>query len=199
MSAQRTAERKRKLTVVLANVASGEDPNAAAGAWGPAVQRGAKMLSSHEELTDEQKEYIAWHNARREARSVRQLARVFDGAVLTTLPAQKKPVSAETEHVEEPEAEPDTGGEKTHFHGKSEVDYAGNSWLEPPKDKKKQGDECFLPKRWVHTWRVSARSVNMQVFSRAVLLPLQEWTLQGRGSYSVFSWLWPSAAVCWHG
>ncbi len=56
----------------------------------------------------------------------------------------------------EDEAEPVTGQEKTHFHGSAERDYAGNSWLMAPKDKKKENETCFLPKRWIHTWCVHA-------------------------------------------
>ena len=117
------------------------------------MQRSAKGLSSHKELSTEQKEYIAWHNARREARRVRSsscIRALFEPDIACL---QKKPsTEADAERAEEPDVEPDTGGEKTHFHGKSEFDYAGNSWIVPPKDKKKQGDENFLPKRWVHTW-----------------------------------------------
>lgn len=37
--------------------------------------------------------------------------------------------------------------EKSHFHGKAEVDKAtGKSWIEAPKDHKKENDTCFLPK-----------------------------------------------------
>ena len=125
------------------------------------MQRGPKPLGSHEELTAEQKEYIAWHNARREARRVRPPRALGAASTLTHPTFQKKPAGgAEAEAEKEPEeAEADTGGEKTHFHGKSEVDYAGNSWLAAPKDKKKQGDECFLPKRWVHTWSGHSKGV----------------------------------------
>ncbi len=29
---------------------------------------------------------------------------------------------------------------------------AGRSWLDPPRDKHKENDVCFTPKRWIHTW-----------------------------------------------
>ncbi len=38
------------------------------------------------------------------------------------------------------------------FHGKKEKDYAGKSWLEPPKGLKAENEYCYLPKRWIHTW-----------------------------------------------
>ncbi len=49
------------------------------------------------------------------------------------------------------------------FHGKAEVDGAGRSWLEPPRDRKLRrpdGDYCFLPKRWIHTWAGHTKGVN---------------------------------------
>ena len=42
--------------------------------------------------------------------------------------------------------------EKSVFHGKAEKDFAGRSWLEPPKDKRAENEFCYLPKRWIHTW-----------------------------------------------
>ena len=51
--------------------------------------------------------------------------------------------------------------EKTMFHGKAEVDGAGRSWLEPPRNRKKpDNDYCFLPKRWIHTWSGHTKGVN---------------------------------------
>ncbi len=45
------------------------------------------------------------------------------------------------------------GGAKSVFHGKKgEKDYAGKSWLEPPKGLKAENEYCYLPKRWIHTW-----------------------------------------------
>ena len=40
----------------------------------------------------------------------------------------------------------------SHFHGKKDKDYAGRSWLEPPKGLKPENEFCYLPKRWIHTW-----------------------------------------------
>ena len=69
-------------------------------------------------------------------------------------PSQRKPADEDDTKKEEAEeeAEPDTGHEKTHFHGKEETDYAGNSWITAPKDKKKENETCYVPKRWIHTW-----------------------------------------------
>mmetsp|Transcript_27077 Transcript_27077/g.48257 ORF Transcript_27077/g.48257 Transcript_27077/m.48257 type:complete len:581 (-) Transcript_27077:109-1851(-) len=52
------------------------------------------------------------------------------------------------------------GEDKSVFHGKAGADYQGRSWLEPPKDKKKENDMVFLPKRWVHTWSGHTKGVN---------------------------------------
>jgi len=46
------------------------------------------------------------------------------------------------------------------FHGKSERDYAGRSWLEPPKHLKKRNNQCYVPKRLVHTWSGHSKGVN---------------------------------------
>ena len=43
-------------------------------------------------------------------------------------------------------------GGKSVFHGKKDKDYAGRSWLEPPKGLKPENEYCYLPKRWIHTW-----------------------------------------------
>ncbi len=100
MFGQRAADRKRKVTTLLAGAASEDATDAVRalaralaraashwrlharraaaaltqalqGAWAAPLQRGAKPLQSHDELTAEQKEYIEWHNTRREARRVR--------------------------------------------------------------------------------------------------------------------------------
>ncbi|KAJ3215294.1 pre-mRNA-processing factor 17 [Clydaea vesicula] len=56
--------------------------------------------------------------------------------------------------------------EKTIFHGKSELDYLGRSYLHVPTDldidlKSTPGDkECFLPKKVIHTWTGHTKGVN---------------------------------------
>ena len=51
--------------------------------------------------------------------------------------------------------------EKSHFHGKEERNpVTGRSWMDPPKDKKKENEYCYLPKKWVHTWSGHTKGVN---------------------------------------
>jgi len=40
------------------------------------------------------------------------------------------------------------------FHGSKETDYAGRSWMENRAQAPKDVDErqCYLPKKWIHTW-----------------------------------------------
>ena len=45
-----------------------------------------------------------------------------------------------------------TQAEKSVFHGKAEKNFAGVSWLEPPKNARAENEYCYLPKRWIHTW-----------------------------------------------
>eukprot|EP00741_Cyanophora_paradoxa_P003039 tig00000663_g2951.t1 len=43
--------------------------------------------------------------------------------------------------------------DSTIFHGDSEVDYQGRSWIEKPSELKDMPpDECYIPKQLVHTW-----------------------------------------------
>lgn len=44
------------------------------------------------------------------------------------------------------------------FHGKE--DRQGGKWLEAPKDKKKDNEFCYVPKRMVHTWSGHTKGVN---------------------------------------
>uniref|UniRef100_A0A7S3WZG9 Pre-mRNA-processing factor 17 n=1 Tax=Strombidinopsis acuminata TaxID=141414 RepID=A0A7S3WZG9_9SPIT len=41
------------------------------------------------------------------------------------------------------------------FHGSKETDYAGRSWIENKVQVPKDVDDkqCFLPKKWIHTWQ----------------------------------------------
>jgi hypothetical protein len=51
--------------------------------------------------------------------------------------------------------------EKSHFHGKEERNpVTGRSWMDPPKEKKKENEYCYLPKKWVHTWSGHTKGVN---------------------------------------
>jgi hypothetical protein len=36
----------------------------------------------------------------------------------------------------------------------------GRTWLAPPREKRNEADNCFLPKRWVHTWEGHKKGVN---------------------------------------
>lgn len=36
----------------------------------------------------------------------------------------------------------------------------GRTWLDAPRDKKKENDYCYLPKKWVHTWSGHTKGVN---------------------------------------
>jgi len=144
---QRASDRKRKALAVFAQVVAAGDEAAGDGDGGAVVHM-AKPLADHSELTPEQREYIAWHNARRDARRKKPAEEAGGTAAGGAAPL-----------VDE-EAEPDTGREKSHFHGASETNYAGDSWIAAPKDKKRTGDECFLPKRWVHTYAGHTKGVS---------------------------------------
>jgi hypothetical protein len=38
------------------------------------------------------------------------------------------------------------------FHGTQRRDYQGKSYIEPPSYLKNTDHNCFIPKKWVHTW-----------------------------------------------
>jgi hypothetical protein len=50
---------------------------------------------------------------------------------------------------------------KSTFHGKSEYDYQGRSWIEPPKGLHPDGGdhECFLPKKCIHKFTGHTKGV----------------------------------------
>ena len=50
--------------------------------------------------------------------------------------------------------------DKSFFHGKSERDYAGRSWVEPRKGLKQDNDTCYIPKRCIHTWSGHSKGTN---------------------------------------
>ncbi|KAJ3142501.1 hypothetical protein HK100_002567 [Physocladia obscura] len=61
----------------------------------------------------------------------------------------------------------DPGKEKTVFHGKSEYDYLGRTYMHAPTDLEginlygeSGANECFIPKRCVHTWTGHTKGVN---------------------------------------
>jgi len=49
--------------------------------------------------------------------------------------------------------------ERAVFHGGSMTDYQGRSWITPPADVKEAEHECFIPKRWIHTWSGHTKGV----------------------------------------
>jgi len=49
--------------------------------------------------------------------------------------------------------------ERAVFHGSSMVDYQGRSWTTPPTDVREEEHECFIPKRWIHTWSGHTKGV----------------------------------------
>ncbi|KAL7226728.1 hypothetical protein ACSBR1_021741 [Camellia fascicularis] len=50
--------------------------------------------------------------------------------------------------------------DKSTFHGKEERDYQGRSWIAAPKDAKSTNDNCYIPKRLVHTWSGHTKGVS---------------------------------------
>ena len=51
--------------------------------------------------------------------------------------------------------------EKTNFHGKHEIDpITKRSWIEAPKNTRKENEYCYLPKKHVHTWSGHTKGVN---------------------------------------
>ena len=49
--------------------------------------------------------------------------------------------------------------EQSVFHGSDMRDYQGRSWVTPPADIREEEHECFIPKRWVHTWSGHTKGV----------------------------------------
>ena len=56
--------------------------------------------------------------------------------------------------------EPSAMEESSVFHGSSLKDYQGRSWLHPPSELRADEEhECFIPKKWVHTWSGHTKGV----------------------------------------
>ena len=58
------------------------------------------------------------------------------------------------------DAPPAAMEERSIFHGSSTTDYQGRSWVLPPADIKETEHECFIPKKWEHTWSGHTKGVS---------------------------------------
>ncbi|KAI3866080.1 hypothetical protein MKX03_003542 [Papaver bracteatum] len=54
----------------------------------------------------------------------------------------------------------EVAAENSTFHGKKEKYYQGRSWIAPPKDAKAKNDQCYMPKKWIHTWSGHTKGVS---------------------------------------
>lgn len=59
----------------------------------------------------------------------------------------------------EEEGEAGPREDKSVFHGKAEADYLGRSWLEGPKERRPEVEQCYLPKKLVHSWAGHTKGV----------------------------------------
>jgi len=80
--------------------------------------------------------------------------------------AQQERVQQEVAQKEleaDAEVEDETQRVTTEFHGKEETDYQGRSWLSEPRrmDRQKADHQCFMPKKWIHTWSGHTMGVNV--------------------------------------
>ena len=141
------AKRRKVREMVLSEVAA-EDDGARPdfSAWAPA--RDAIKPLTTGDLTEEQKEYVRWHAARREANMrAKGKLRDADGNKITDAM-----VAAQN-------GEEETKGDRSFFHGKEEKNYIGESWIAPPKDRKRENDHTYIPKRCIHTWSGHTKGV----------------------------------------
>lgn len=60
----------------------------------------------------------------------------------------------------EEEALKAAAGERSVFHGESERDYQGRTYLSPPSELRNMPHDCYLPKKLIHTWRGHSKAVN---------------------------------------
>jgi len=152
------AKRRKVRGEILSAQAASDASVADYGAWAPARDGSNKPLSLGD-LSAEQMEYVKWHAARREANlRARGKLKDEDGNVLPPIGGG----SAEAGASGGDDADFDAGGgegrtEKSVFHGDSERNYAGESWIKPPKDRKRENDHCYVPKRCIHTWSGHAK------------------------------------------
>lgn len=86
-----------------------------------------------DELTDEQKEWVAEQESKREAEKVEAAKKKTDGV--------------------------ETFETKTIFHGTELRDYQGRSFVDPPSDLPPAPDKSYLPKKCIHTWTGHTKQV----------------------------------------
>ncbi|CAN6658373.1 pre-mRNA-processing factor 17 [Trichomonascus vanleenenianus] len=83
---------------------------------------------------------------------------------------QQPTIKVRSEEEEEEEEEEEKTKEKTEFHGKSEFDYLGRTYMHVPQDldidlNKTPGDqEWYVPKRKIHSWAGHAGGTNRLKF-----------------------------------
>ena len=150
------AKRRKVRDEALASMAiDNESGEAQHGAWAPS--RAPKPVVARDALTAPQKEYIEWHATRREAnlRSRGKLKETEEGALVAEAVGGAKDGDVSKTKDDNTSAD----GSKTFFHGASEKNYAGESWIVAPKDRKKQNDVCYAPKRCIHTWTGHTKGV----------------------------------------
>ena len=75
-------------------------------------------------------------------------------AIAAKVKAEKRKYEGREDKVEAAPME-----ERSIFHGATTTDYQGRSWLTAPADIKEEEHECFIPKRWVHTWSGHTKGV----------------------------------------
>ncbi|CAI2183011.1 16840_t:CDS:10 [Funneliformis geosporum] len=88
-------------------------------------------------------------------------------------------ISTKTETETKSKKEIESGMEKTIFHGKSEYDYQGRTYMHVPMDLdvnllgEAGTQECFIPKRCIHTWSGHNKGVTaIRFFPRSAHLIL---------------------------
>lgn len=144
-----SAKRRKVRDEALAGVAIPDgdgDDSAAHGAWAP--PRAPTPVVARDDLSVAQKEYVEWHASRREA-NLRSRGKLKDEAEGSLVDAA---VGVTKGQKETEKSLADAAAATSVFHGDSQTNYAGESWITAPKDRKKQNDTCYAPKRLVHTW-----------------------------------------------
>ncbi|QDZ19087.1 pre-mRNA-processing factor 17 [Chloropicon primus] len=108
-----------------------------------------------EEEEEEEEDPFEWRGSKTPWKERTVEAAEYTEEQKKILEEQEKKNAVEAETKTEPEKRED----KSFFHGKSERDYAGRSWVEPPKHLRKENDHCYVPKRCIHTWNGHSQCV----------------------------------------